>query len=95
MAVFRIHRKEWEKGNKPLLQTKKRKRAEGTANDADEKSSKDETEAETSPPTFPGGGRKGVSSGLTTIVKRGPGASGGEKKKWWKEVLSSKGSLTM
>ncbi|KAG6888219.1 hypothetical protein C0995_009755 [Termitomyces sp. Mi166 len=92
MAVFRLHRKEWEKGNK--LQTKKRKRAEGTADgDADEEGN-GEAEAETSSSTFPGGGRKGVSSGLTTIVRRGPGASGGEKKKWWKEVLSSKGSMT-
>ncbi|KAG6885086.1 hypothetical protein C0993_005968 [Termitomyces sp. T159_Od127] len=85
MAVFRIHRKEWEKGNKPLPQTKKRKRTEGTADDGDEKEGKDETQAETSLSTFPGGGRKGVSSGLTTIVRRGSGAAGGEKKKWWKE----------
>ncbi|KAG6810041.1 hypothetical protein H0H93_015293, partial [Arthromyces matolae] len=29
MAVFRLHRKEWEKGTKPLQQTKKRKRVGG------------------------------------------------------------------
>ncbi|KAG6889539.1 hypothetical protein C0992_004799 [Termitomyces sp. T32_za158] len=93
MAIYRIHRKEWEKGNKPLPQTKKRKRVEGMAGDADDNEGKDGMEAESS--TFPGGGRKGVSSGLSTIVRRGPGVSGGQKKKWWKEVLSSKGSITM
>ncbi|KAG5718637.1 hypothetical protein E4T56_gene16514 [Termitomyces sp. T112] len=94
MGIFRLHRKEWEKGTKLLSQAKKRKREEGAVDDDAEEEGKGEAEVETSTSTFPGGGRKGVSSGLTTIVRRGPGALGREKKKWWKGVLSSKGSMT-
>ncbi|KAG6853102.1 hypothetical protein C0991_006905, partial [Blastosporella zonata] len=89
MAVYRIHRKEWEKGNKQLLQKKKRKQMEADADEKEEEDADEETKS-----AFPGGGRKGVSSGLSTIVRRGSGAaaSGGEKTKWWKEI-SSKGSM--
>lgn len=101
MAVYRIHRKEWEKGMRPSsehVHPKKRKHVAAEDEDAedDEKGQK---------PSFPGGGRKGVSSGLSTIVKRGSGGSRsnggsgavGESKKWWKELggrsAGSKGSI--
>ncbi|KAF7326910.1 RNA exonuclease 4 [Mycena venus] len=56
---------------------------------------------------FPGGGRKGVSSGLSTVVRRGSaksgggsgGGGGGDKTAWWKELGSgstgSKGSMAV
>lgn len=77
MAVYRLHRKEWEKGIRPLNEhMKKRKR-----------STDEEDEVQPSKPILPGGGRKGVSSGLSTIVVRGGGSeSVGEKAKWWKEL---------
>ncbi|KAF8921547.1 ribonuclease H-like domain-containing protein [Mucidula mucida] len=52
MAVYRIHRKEWEKGTKQPALSKKRKKPD----DNDE------------PEEFPGGGRKGVSSGLLLLL---------------------------
>jgi len=101
MAVYRLHRKEWEKGNRQLVKAresgKKRKRHKTDDEDG--------SEGEEVKSDFPGGGRKGVSSGLTTIVRRGVnsqtrgtrGGSTGEKKsKWWKELASgSKGTLKL
>ncbi|RDB20645.1 RNA exonuclease 4 [Hypsizygus marmoreus] len=99
MAVYRLHRKTWEKDHKPLA--KKRKRDEAGHDlehtEADDMGREHERSSTTQ---YPGGGRKGVSSGLTTVVRRGANAnndtSGGEKTKtkWWKElVASSKGSM--
>ncbi|KAF5374606.1 hypothetical protein D9615_008997 [Tricholomella constricta] len=92
MAVYRLHRKEWEKGHKPLAKTKKRKRADKSLDDSTgEAGESAEAKAEVAS-TFPGGGRKGVSSGVTTVVRRG--SSGGEKPKWWKELAgASKGTM--
>lgn len=86
MAVYRLHRKEWEKGNRPL--GKKRARAdEGAKGEGEDGEDSVATLRE-----FPGGGRKGISSGLTTVVRRGSN-SGGEKVKWWKELATGlKGS---
>ncbi|KAG6831363.1 hypothetical protein H0H87_005374 [Tephrocybe sp. NHM501043] len=98
MAVYRIHRKEWEKGNKQLPQAKKRKRTEKTDGEEREEAEDEDATNVEGASQFPGGGRKGVSSGLTTIVRHGAGAATGEKekKKWWKEVLSSsKGSMRL
>ncbi|KAG6918261.1 hypothetical protein DXG01_015635 [Tephrocybe rancida] len=71
MAVYRIHRKEWEKGNRPLPHTKKRKQADRTAeDDADETEGVADVDAKTDS-AFPGGGRKGehtVEVLLTTFV---------------------------
>ena len=86
MAIYRLHRKEWEKGIKPLVSAKKRKQAD--------------------PEEFPGGGRRGVSSGLSTVTKAArPGpkyfpsqgqaqAGSGTKNAWWKELNGkSKGGM--
>ncbi|KZP28369.1 ribonuclease H-like protein [Athelia psychrophila] len=98
MALYRLHRKEWDKGfsfSQPSsstshLSSKKRAHSE----DPDE--SPNEAPAE----EFPGGGRKGVSSGLGAIVRhkggKGKGAAagggGGEKKKWWTELSGGTGA---
>ena len=92
MAIYRIHRKEWEKGIRPspdYIHPKKRKRL----------SVEDDNVEDVEKSRGPGGGRKGVSSGLSTIVKRGGsssrsnGGSGpsGESKKWWKELGGGSG----
>ncbi|EGN92779.1 hypothetical protein SERLA73DRAFT_190636 [Serpula lacrymans var. lacrymans S7.3] len=108
MAVFRIHRKEWEKGSRPLsvnaedssVTSKKRKHSEET--DDLEHSTSKEVVNKAESKTFPGGGRKGVSSGLSTVVKRSNkirSSSPGEKSQWWKSlggnVGSSKGSMRL
>jgi RNA exonuclease 4 len=95
MAVFRLHKKQWDTGFKPPLPTsKKRKR-----DDADVDGTGDEEAlAVSSREEFPGGGRKGVSSGLSVIVKRGGSRStnsGDSKKKWWKELRRSDSKMTM
>ncbi len=78
MAVYRIHRKEWEKGTKQPALSKKRKKPD----DNDE------------PEEFPGGGRKGVSSGLSTVVKRDKREPVNQS--WWKELgTGSKGSVRL
>ena len=100
MAIYRIHKKEWDKDLLPLpvaLNSKKRK-ASDEQEDTPVKETGD-TDASQKPfkkfkaaRQFPGGGQKGVSSGLSTIVKRSGqhpkrGASqstGNEpKEKWW------------
>ncbi|KAJ7065247.1 ribonuclease H-like domain-containing protein [Mycena amicta] len=97
MAVFRLHRKEWEAASAPWLSKKQK---QGEAEDVEDE---EPAPVETQDKQFPGGGRKGVSSGLAVVVRRG-----GEKEKdkgkrkggstsgsqWWKELGGgSKGSM--
>jgi RNA exonuclease 4 len=91
MAVYRLHRKIWEKGIKPgheHASTKKRKRLSGAGEDGGEHGRMGNP---------PRGGRIGVSSGLSTIVSRSGMSGSGEKTKWWKELggksANSKGSM--
>lgn len=102
MAVYRIHRKEWEKGNRPILPpsertNKKRKRSQEAEEGEDEDESEDEVIDAKKLSKFPGGGRKGVSSGLSTVTKRTGLKAGGTKAKWWKELgaIGSKGSVKL
>jgi len=97
MAIYRLHRREWEKGKALQLPwvrdpdrsdhsrtPRKRKRTVG--------------EGDTDPP---GVGKKRISTGLSTIVKRSDPqktkntSSTASKKKteWWSELGSSKGSI--
>lgn len=119
MAVYRLHRKDWEKGNRPIpLQGgsvatagTKRKRDDDDAaeqekegNDEGEvvkpstaKEKKKKAKVKVNSQEYPGGGRKGVSSGLSTVVRRGPGKEK-EKTQWWKQLPAvtnpgSKGSV--
>lgn len=98
MAVYRLHRRKWEKGkalqlpwlkdpdrSDPSRTPRKRKRSVG--------------EEDTDPPG--GGGKKGISTGHSTIVKRfdrsktrNTSSVGSNKKaEWWLELGSSKGSI--
>ena len=100
MAVYRLHRREWEKGNKLPREPKKKKKRDNS-NDVrgSEAHPGDDNEGEDTKDTFPGGGRKGVSSGLSTIIRRGvnsrnreANSSGGISEraaKWWKELASA------
>jgi len=138
MAVYRIHKKDWEKGSRPhptpkvastssTPTTSSKKASKRTAVEAefasDAESEPDLDEPSTSKAklnptpkpttagkkgktkdsstTFPGGGRKGVSSGLSTVVKKigaeSPGsktslsshskaAGSAGKSEWWKQL---------
>ncbi|KAH9889536.1 ribonuclease H-like domain-containing protein [Cubamyces lactineus] len=145
MALFRLHRKEWEKDFRPLALTlsrarsRSRSRSKSPTRAAAESSSKssvpakrarrssspathesdedgDDDDALSQPPakkpksktklksspstesdakvTFPGGGRRGVSSGLSTVIRRmgtvgekaKSKAKSKSKDKWWKEL---------
>ncbi|EIW80671.1 MipD protein [Coniophora puteana RWD-64-598 SS2] len=88
MAVFRLHRKEWEKGIRPMPSSSQPASRKRSAEDADVD---DLEEGESEKRQMPVGGRKGVSSGLSTIIKR-KGASASEKPRneWWKDLGSSK-----
>ena len=79
MAIFRLHHKEWEKGKRmdPPASSKKRRRSVSEESVAT-------TVQATSSREFPGGGRKGVSSGLSTIVKRKETSV--KKDKWWTKL---------
>ncbi|PBK99514.1 hypothetical protein ARMGADRAFT_506561 [Armillaria gallica] len=72
MVVYWLHRNEWEKGT---LQ-KKPKGRKRKRQDTD----KDEG--------FPGGGRKGVSSRLATVVRRKDGGGLPRKTQRWKECVT-------
>jgi len=81
MAVYRLHRKEWEKGSRSPEKVAKRKR------NVSDVGGREDGSGEPSTCESSGGGRKGVSSGLSTVMR-------GEKRKWWKELGhgGSKGS---
>ncbi len=80
MALYRLHKVEWEKQLRPAteafkIKTSKRKRDTKTDNDGEEGEDGETGQAEKegrkrSKEEFPGGGRKGVSTGLGKIVKR-------------------------
>ncbi len=124
MAVYRLHKKEWEKGSRPLpppstkspaTPTTATKRKEIDESDSGSDESDDDSSHEPAvapkpsgkdkakkiPTEFPGGGRKGVSSGLSTVVRRGvagsrtavdgkggsaSGAASSAKNEWWKQL---------
>lgn len=97
MAVFRLHRRDWEKGQRPEKPPvahgsarKKRKVTEGE----DEDLHTDESTRIRAQAEFPSGGRKGVSSGLSTVVNRRDSSA---KKKWWTELgdSPSRGSIRL
>ncbi|KAF7317863.1 Exonuclease domain-containing protein [Mycena kentingensis (nom. inval.)] len=112
MAVFRLYRKQWEVGTAPWPPAAKKQEAADDEGETLEDSEADEEpvrgrnkrkhgkEKEKRRDSFPGGGRKGVSSGLSVVVKRGEKErekdrgkrkSGGGNE-WWKELGGSSGS---
>lgn len=128
MALFRLHRKTWEKGTRSLptpsakpfdaapapSESRKRPyRDDSASEDSVEEGESGDVDVGAQPSRrrngargkggekkeiFPGGGRRGVSSGLSTIIKRAgeAGKSGDSqarskgktktKEKWWAEL---------
>ena len=70
MALYRLHKKEWDKNFSPAprqkFKGKKRERDTDSLDSPHQGSGKKSRKEE----TFPGGGRRGVSSGLSTVVKQ-------------------------
>lgn len=78
MALYRLYKPEWEASLRHVMETyrqktgmeplpSKRKRKRGDTADGDEEGENDER---TKQKQFSGGGRKGISSGLSVVVKR-------------------------
>lgn len=93
-----MYRRLWEVGKRlPLPITErtsgKRKRERRDAVDAEDEEDGQEEEQE----GYPGGGRKGVSSGLSTVVKKTGGSNKAKAKtSWWTELGNgSKGSVKL
>ncbi|KAF9496322.1 hypothetical protein BDN71DRAFT_1482216 [Pleurotus eryngii] len=93
MAIFRLYKREWEKNLRPVTTSskKKRKRDDDDDNAYDEETIHGETVSTKGSPSkvlFPGGGRKGMSSGLSTVVRRQGKHTGAAttKKGWWKDL---------
>jgi hypothetical protein len=87
MAIYRLHRKEWERGNKAHFWTKDGETTSKKRKGRNSSGGEDERKFDSGDQQR--GGRRGVSSGRPS----------GEttKKKWWKEVggFESKGSFSM
>ena len=93
MAVYRLHRNEWEKGGWARSSSKMRKRRNSDGQDGD-MPAHDEVRG--------GDQRKGISSGRSIVVKKhfAPSANGEvAKNKWWQQLGSgtrtSKGALAL
>lgn len=114
MALYRLHKVEWEQSIRPTTEAYKAKMNKGKGKDKEgggkrkrDGDSDDEEEEETSEKQdkrrreeFPGGGRRGVSSGLSVIVRRGgkrvdgprqrgvprTSAEQGSTASWWEQV---------
>ena len=126
MAVFRLHRKQWERAYStmpirvnnrkfaPHDKVKGKRRADtfvspegdtdGEDADTTTQSGRVKVAAKRKAVHSAGnGGRKGISSGLSTIITkrskgggRGGGGGGGDKSQWWKELGGgAKGALSL
>ncbi|TFK81791.1 ribonuclease H-like protein [Polyporus arcularius HHB13444] len=115
MALFRLHRKTWEKNARHMPSSsisKKRPRGDGGADPSQstvDPSSRMKDKGKAKPKeVFPGGGRRGVSSGLSIVLKRSGASKGSQERdqvkskskineKWWKDLGGggSKGSLRL
>jgi len=95
MAIYRLHRKQWEKGYDMVpIHVKQKSKAK-----ADREPKPIETESverkATKAALSSREQRKGVSSGLSTVMRRRMKAKGGvgaTKVKWWSELAGTKGS---
>jgi RNA exonuclease 4 len=111
MALYRLHKIEWEQSIRPATEAYKAKINKGKGKEKRKRDgdSDDDEEDETSEKPdkkrkddFPGGGRRGVSSGLSVIVRRGgvrvdgprqrgvprssTGQDGASGGSWWEHV---------
>lgn len=114
MAIYRLHRRQWERGYAVVpIRVQQKRRAKAEPNGGDPRvrevsgrvrsnkelsaaSHSSKTRAET---TFR---RTGISSGMSTVVRRPPmtkGAVDGTKEKWWTVLTGtgegSKGSVSV
>jgi RNA exonuclease 4 len=91
MAIFRLHQKEWEAAtSKPKPTPAHSRRPAGVESDphaAKRKPKDPEPEKLVVKKEFPGGGRKGVSSGLSTVTKSNRKSDAGGD--WWKQLPSA------
>ncbi|KAF4598937.1 3'-5' exonuclease [Pleurotus pulmonarius] len=93
MAIFRLYKREWEKNLRPVTALNKKKRKRDDDEEDEETINGDAVSTKSSPSKnqFPGGGKKGVSSGLSTVVRRqgehaGAPAPKTTKQGWWKDL---------
>ena len=100
MALYRLHRKEWDKSfqkqaEKTSSKKNRKKRKLEESIDGQKSEVVDHTESKKKTriheESFPGGGRKGVSSGLSTVVKVFNGMDWSSKSEqsspdWWGTV---------
>lgn len=97
MAIFRLHRKLWEKDlprSHFLTASRQKRPAPEEDEDSEEEEEGSSTEAANHPKKpratpkkeFPGGGRRGVSSGLSTVIKRKDAPGKSSKSAWWKDL---------
>lgn len=89
MALYRLHKVEWEKQLRPVTEafkakTGKRKRSKNDEGEDEEGGSGRKEE-------FPGGGKKGISSGLGLIVKKNGVRLDNQKKKGAKSGANGTG----
>ena len=108
MAVYRLHKQEWEKNNRVFVTHSKLSAHKTTESPepSELSNSSKRRKQDKAPQSFPGGGRKGVSSGLSTVTRR-VGVKGKEdskaesrtKQAWWERLpgslpgSSAKGSI--
>jgi RNA exonuclease 4 len=80
MGLYRLHKVEWEASVRPQteaykakmgLSKGKEKRKRDDESDEEEEEEGEDTGGKKKKEAFPGGGRRGVSSGLSVIVRRG------------------------
>jgi RNA exonuclease 4 len=98
MAIYRLNRKQWERGYAvvPLRVKQKTKAKTEPMVPLQSKSIGAESVARraTKASLQPGSQRKGVSSGLSTVVRhrmKAKGGVGSTKVKWWSELAGSRG----
>ncbi|KAF9650974.1 ribonuclease H-like protein [Thelephora ganbajun] len=97
MAIYRLHRREWERGKRlPLPPSEESDRSDPSRTPKKRKRSNEKADND-----LPDGGEKGMNSGLSTAAKRlcpsrtknTSSLMSKKKTEWWSELGSSKGSL--
>ena len=95
MAIYRLHRKQWEKGYAAVpIRVKQKTKVEPTIPRQPKSIGAESVARRATKASLPSSEqRKGVSSGLSTVVRRrmkAKGGVGGTKVKWWTELAGTK-----
>jgi hypothetical protein len=101
MAIYKLNRGQWEKGYSTVpIRVQRNAKAKAQLKASRERNGEARRRTEASPPSKTPS--KGVSSGLSTIVRRqmkDKGETDGTKVKWWSELAgtgdSSKGRISV